>query len=289
MNPTAVTHFGGYEIENADAQTARIVILPFCYEKDPSYGTGSRDASLHILNASPQLERIDEETLIDWGRLPIRTAEPFYPTGEPEQAVMQMKERAAAVIENEQFLLSLGGDHAVSIGPVMAAGDRYPKIGVLQIDAHLDLRQEWNGSRFNHACVMRRVIGDMRLPAVQVGIRAVAPEEADYIKQQGLEPVFAHDIASQDDRWIDRIVARLPETVYLTIDLDGLDPAVIPATGTPEPGGLTYRQLIGLIKAVGKQRNVVAADITELAKIDGSHISEFTAAKIATKIFVHCI
>lgn len=288
MNP-AHAHFGGYEIENAAPESARIVILPFCYENAPSYGTGSKEAPLHIIAASEQLERLDEETLADWGRLPIHTGEPFYPPDDPQQAILQIKERAAEVLDRKQFLLSLGGDHAVTIGLVMAAQAAYPDIGVLQFDAHLDLRESWNGSRYNHACVMRRIIGDMHLPAVQVGIRAISPEEADYLKVHELKPVFAHNIDPYDNRWIQAAVECLPEKVYLTIDLDGLDPAVVPGTGTPEPGGLTYRQLIELVKAVGKNRTVIAADITELARIDGSNVSEFTAAKIAAKILVHCI
>jgi len=158
----------------------------------------------------------------------------------------------------------------------------------MQVDAHLDLRDEWNGSRYNHACVMRRVIEDVGLPAVQIGIRSFSPEEADYVRSRHLTPFYAHEINPRDNTWIERAVEALPENVYLTIDLDGLDPSVIPGTGTPEPGGLSYRQLVSLIRAVGKKRKVVAADINELAKIGGTQVSESTAAKIATKIFVYC-
>jgi agmatinase len=171
----------------------------------------------------------------------------------------------------------------------MAASKVHPDIGVLQVDAHLDLREEWNGSKYNHACVMRRVAEDIKIPFVQVGIRSFSQAEADYIKRRNLKPVFAHDIDPGDHKWIDRVVNGLPEKVYLTIDLDGLDPSVLPGTGTPEPGGLSYRQLVDLIKTVGQKKRVVAADITELSKIEGSHVSEFTAAKIATKIFVYCL
>ena len=176
----------------------------------------------------------------------------------------------------------------LSIGPVRAAARQYPDIGVLQFDAHLDLREKWNGSRFNHACVMRRVADDIGVPIVQVGIRSFSPEEADYIQLKGLRPFFAHGIDPIDPSWIQTVLEVLPQNVYLTIDLDGLDPGVLPGTGTPEPGGLSYRQLVNLIKAVGRHRTVIAADITELAPIEGSHVSEFTAAKIATKIFVNC-
>jgi len=188
-----------------------------------------------------------------------------------------------------KFLLALGGDHAVSIGLIRAASQAFPGVGVLQIDAHADLRREWNGSRYNHACVMRRVMEDLGLPAVQVGIRSFSPEEAEFMAQNGITPLFAHQIEAADCSWIEKVVAALPETVYLTVDLDGLDPSVVPGTGTPEPGGLSYRQVIALIREAGRQRRVVAADINELVKIEGTQVSEFTAARIATKIFVHCV
>lgn len=231
---------------------------------------------------------IDEETCINWGEIGIHTLAPLFPCRNPEQAVGQMKEAAQAVLKKQQFLLSLGGDHAISIGPIMAAAEIFPDLGVLQVDAHLDLRNTWNGSRYNHACVMRRVVEDMALPAVQVGIRSFSPEEADFIKDRKLSPVFAHQVSPNDLSWIQQAIDRLPEHVYMTIDLDGLDPSVLPGTGTPEPGGLLYRQLVGLIQAVGRSKRVVAADINELSKIEGTTVSEFTAAKLATKLIVYC-
>jgi agmatinase len=122
-----------------------------------------------------------------------------------------------------------------------------------------------------------------------VASRSFCAEEAELVRSRGLRPVYAHQMVPWDDAWIGQVVADLPPRVYLTIDLDGLDPAVLPGTGTPEPGGMSYRQLLALIRAVGRQRRVVAADITELAKIPGSQVSEYTAARIAAKIFVHCV
>jgi len=281
--------FGEPEYQLHDPESARAVVLPLCYENAVSYGTGTGSGPLHILKASVQLEMVDEETFINWGDIGIHTLPPLYPSQNPEQAVSQMKQAARAVLERRQFLLSLGGDHAIAIGPIMAAAEIFPNLGVLQVDAHLDLRNTWNGSRYNHACVMRRVVEDMALPVVQVGIRSFSSEEADFIRHRGLSPFFAHQIAQNDMSWIQQVVERLPEHVYMTIDLDGLDPSVIPGTGTPEPGGLLYRQLVGLIQAVGRSRKVVAADINELSKIEGTTVSEFTAAKLATKLFVYCL
>ena len=281
--------FGDAEIPAVGLDDAGIVVLPLCYENAPSYGTGSKEGPLHILNASTQLESIDEETLTNWGEAGIHTLPPLVPSNDPKKAVNEMKRAAAAVLVKNKFLLSLGGDHAISIGPIMAAAEIHPDIGVLQIDAHLDLRDTWNGSKYNHACVMRRVADDIEIPFVQVGIRSFSPEEAEYVKRKKLKPFYAHRIDPSDHYWISKIVHSLPKKVYMTIDLDGLDPSVLPGTGTPEPGGLSYRQLHNLIKAVGKERKVIAADINELVKIEGSQVSEYTAAKIATKIFVHCL
>ncbi|QTA91819.1 Agmatinase (Agmatine ureohydrolase) [Desulfonema magnum] len=280
--------FGGNEFQIPDIESARIVVLPLCYENAPSYGTGSGEGPFYILNASAQLECLDEESLVNWGLMNIHTLPPLIPSDDPEQAVKQMRSAAENVMRQNKFLLSLGGDHAISIGPMMAASAIYPDVGVLQIDAHLDLRDEWNGSRYNHACVMRRVAEDIKLPMVQVGIRSFSPEEAEFVKKKGFKPFYAHETDPLDNTWMEQVADALPEKVYMTIDLDGLDPSVIPGTGTPEPGGLSYRQVVRLIKAVGRKKKIVAADINELAKIKGTQVSEFTAAKIATKIFVYC-
>jgi len=285
----AFTPFGGDEIPQSDLAAARAVVLPLCYEKAVSYGSGTRDGPLHLLDASLQLERLDAETLVDWGAVGLHTRAPIYPSEDPRQAVTEMQAAAAPILAGGRFLVSIGGDHAVSIGPIQAVAERYPDLSVLQFDAHLDLRDTWNGSPYNHACVMRRVVDDMGLPIVQVGIRAMAPEEHDFIQARGIEPFLAFQIDSVDFGWIDRVVAGLSAHVYLTIDLDGLDPSVLPGTGTPEPDGLSFRQLVRLIAAVGRQRRVVAADVVELAKIPGTQVSEFTAAKIVSKILVHCV
>jgi agmatinase len=281
--------FGGTDNQAADIDNAEIVVLPLCYEKGASYGTGSGKGPFYLLDASTQLDCLDGESLMDWSEIEIHTLQPLFPTSDPKQAVKQMQQAAENVIIHNKFLLSIGGDHAVSIGPIRAAAKVHPDMGVLQIDAHLDLRDEWNESKYNHACVMRRVSEELKLPIVPVGIRSFSPEEADYMRQQNIKPFYAHEIDTYDNSWVEKVVEALPEKVYLSIDLDGLDPSVIPATGTPEPDGLSYRQLVNLIKTVGQQRKVVAADINELAPIEGSHVSEFTAAKIASKIFVYCL
>ena len=280
--------FGGPDVQHPDLETARIVVLPFCYEQAPSYGVGSGEGPYHITLASEQLEQFDEEALVEWGELPIHTLPPMRFSEPPEACIMRMKSAAKGVLEDKKFLLSLGGDHAISIGPILAASEIRPRLGVLQVDAHLDLRNEWNGSRYNHACVMRRVLEAGVGPVVSVASRAVSKEEYEVVNAYGLNPFYAHRIDPLNYSWIDDILDALPEEVYLTVDLDGLDPSEMPGTGTPEPGGLSYRQLVKLIQALGREKQVVAADVNELAKIEGSQVSETMAARVAEKIIVFC-
>jgi agmatinase len=288
--PPPFVHFGGDEVRPVPLSAARFAILPFCYESSPSYGTGSRFGPLHLLNASAQLEPLDEETLIPWADLPLHTAKPLYPSDHPEKAVQEMTAAAARAMDDGATPLILGGDHAVALGGITAAAERYPDLAVLQVDAHLDLRNIWNGSPLNHACVMRRAVDDLELPAAFVGTRAICREELDFIRRRDVSPFFAHDILARPDaEWIGEVVSSLPERVYLSFDLDGLDPAVLPGTGTPEPGGLGYRQAVALIRALGERRTVVGADFCELAPIPGSQVSEYTAARLVAKFLVHCL
>jgi len=279
--------FGGEAIHTPDIEHARVVVLPVYYEVAPSFGSGAGQGPYHLLQASRELECLDEETLVDWRDLGIHTLAGLFPGEDPEQAVMTIEEAAAKYLADGRFLFSIGGDHAIAIGLSRAVAARYPDVGVLQVDAHLDLRDQWNGSRYNHACVMRRIGEDLKLPFVQVGIRSFCPEEYDYIKSHHLYPFYAHNLSPNDDSWMDDVIYALPDNVYMSIDLDGLDPSVMPGTGTPVPGGMTYRQAVELIRRVGTEKNVVGADINELAKVEGSVVSEFTAAKLATKLFVY--
>ena len=287
IDDATTLRFGGDEVAPVPFESAPIVVLPLCYEGAVSYGTGCREGGLALLAASGQMECLDEQTLKPWVNRGIHTQAPCYPEGAPGEAVADMEAAADRILSAGKRLLSLGGDHAVSIGPITAAARRYPDMAVIQVDAHLDLRDTWNGSRFNHACVMRRAAADMGLRILPIGIRSVAPEERDFAAANGIVPVYAHQI-HDNGGWLNRIREGLPEKVYLTIDVDGLDPSIMPGTGTPEPGGLDYRQLLSLIHLLGRRTRVVAADIVELVKLPGNQVSEYTAARIAQKIITWC-
>jgi len=288
MKPPDFTPFAGPDYQAANLQSAKTVILPLCYENAPSYGSGSKYGPLHILEASVQLEDFDEEAEFELEKLSLHTLKPVFPSDDPNRAIIEMKTAAAAILSKNKFLLCLGGDHAISIGPIQAAAELYPDMGVLQIDAHLDLRNTWNGSRYNHACVMRRVVDDIGVPVVPVGIRSFSKEEADFIRRKKTLPFYAHRLPLWNNEWVQDVINCLPKRVYLTVDLDGLDPGVIPGTGTPEPGGLLYRQVVDLIRTLGSRRKVIAADINELVKIENTQVSEYTAARIASKILIYC-
>ncbi|PID73638.1 MAG: agmatinase [Desulfobacterales bacterium] len=277
--------FGGGEVAPVSLENARVAVLPVEWESAPSYGKGAGQGSRHILRASAELEALDEISFYPWADLPIHTLPLLRPPPDPRKAMDAIARAAAAAWHPDRFLLTLGGDHSVTIGVLEAAAERWPDAGILQIDAHLDLRDEWNGSRYNHACVMRRA-ADMGFSFVQAGIRAIAREEMDFLGRNRMRPFFAHDIDPADDVWISEIICALPPTIYISLDLDGLDPSVIPGTGTPEPDGLSFRQVRALIREAGRRRRIIGADITELAKIPGTRASEFTAARLAVKLIL---
>jgi agmatinase len=188
-------------------------------------------------------------------------------------------------IDDGKFVITLGGEHSITAGVVAAYRQAYPNepFTVVQIDAHGDLRHEYEGSIYNHACVMRRVV-DMGLPTVQIGIRAICKEEADLIKAKNLTVFRAREIAAQPD-WIERAIASIPtQKVFLTIDLDGIDPTIIPGVGTPEPGGLNWYSLTTFLWRVFETHEVIGGDVMELAPIGDSVVSEFTAAKLVYKL-----
>ena len=280
-------HFLEYDPESVNNPDAPYAVLPVPYERTVSFGRGTANAPKAILDASREIERFDEE-LLKAPRLRVQTLPAIdCRDGSEEQTLAAIRDAARGVLARRRFLMAFGGEHTITAPLVAAAQSVWDSLSVLHIDAHLDLRDEFRGSRLSHACVMRRVM-DLAVPVVHVGIRSLCAEEYRLVIDRGLSVFWAHDIvrAVQDD-WMEPIVRRLARRVYVSIDADGLDPAVMPGTGTPEPGGLAWHAITGLLRRVCAAREIVAADLVEVAPIPGTPVCEYTAARLAAKLMTY--
>ncbi|HTK82226.1 MAG TPA: agmatinase [Bacteroidota bacterium] len=286
------SNYLGIEDAQSTLKKSKVVILPIPYERTVSYGGGTDKGPKAILNASHYVEFYDEETRRQVHReLGIATVEPMkFGKKSDEQALEQIYETVRELLEAKKFVLSLGGEHTISQATIAAHAERYPDLSVLQIDAHSDLRMEYQESKFSHACVMARVaefIDPKNI--VQAGIRAQCIEEAAFIRRRRINTLYAHEIRNGKyskllKNWDDYAVDKLTGHVYVTFDVDGLDPSIMPATGTPEPNGLFWDETMRLLRKVGEKRNVVGCDIVELAPMKGLHHPDLTAAKLVSKM-----
>ena len=277
--------FGGAVPEPAAFDGARAVILPVPLDRTTSYVGGTRNGPREILQASSHMELWDDELEIDVHPAGIFTLpEMELPFGELPEVMQEIERVATEILSRDKFLVTLGGEHSITPPLVAAAAARYSGVGVLQIDAHADLRDEYMGTPHNHACAIRRTLAYAR--ATQVGIRSLSPEEAR--AAPGLPTTIFYDGRMRTDpAWIDRVVDTLPETVYITIDVDGLDPAIMPATGTPEPGGLSWYEATALLRATFERRTVVACDVVELSPLPGLMAPNFLCAKLVYKLLTY--
>jgi len=258
-----------------DETRARVAIISVPYDDTASWLKGTAGGPAAILDASQYVEVWDIETSSEPWREGIATLPPLAVEMPPEELADRVGESVGKVLDRGQLPVLLGGEHSVTIGAVRATAERYTSLSVLQIDAHADTRESYHGSTHNHACVMARA--RELCPIVQVGIRSVDTDEVPQLDESRV--FWAHEIQQDEQhRWIDRVVEMLTEHVYVTIDVDGFDPSVMPATGTPEPGGLSWYQVNELLAKVAANRRVVAFDVVEL--IPGHPPSAFTAAKL---------
>ncbi|MCA1994971.1 MAG: agmatinase [Coleofasciculus sp. S288] len=286
---TSVVPFLGSEIK-ASYEASRVVILPIPYEATTTYRKGCENGPDALLEASPQLEyyddELDRETCWD-ARIYTHCAiadtrhEGLISS---EEMLQVTRETVSQLIQDGKFVIALGGEHSITAGIVDAYRLASPEpFTVIQIDAHGDMRHEYEGSIHNHACVMRRVL-DMGLPTLPVGIRSVCKEEADLVKAKQIPVMWAREMAS-DPNWIERAISTIPtERVFITIDVDGIDPSLIPGVGTPEPGGLNWYALMTFLRRVFETHQVIGCDVMELAPIVDSVVSQFTAAKLVYKL-----
>jgi agmatinase len=277
--------FGGPALKPPTFETAKAIVLPVPFDRTTTYVPGTRNGPREIIQASTHMELWDEELGVDVHSSGILTLpEMELPFGEMAPVMDELRRVAAAILARDALLVTLGGEHSITPPIVEAAAARYRGLSVLQIDAHADLRDEYMGTRFNHACAMRRTLE--HAPLTQVGIRSLSAEEAEIVGRLDTRVFYDYDMR-RDPRWIDRVVERLADYVYVTIDADGLDPAIMPAVGTPEPGGLSWYETLSLLRAVFSRKTVVACDLVELCPLPGLIAPNFLCAKLVYKMITY--
>ena len=267
-------NFGGEEVKYS-YDASKIIIVPVPYDATSTYMKGADRGPRAILEASPALEFYDIETKGEAHKLGIYTLPPVITGDDPEEVTEEVRKCLAKLFAEGRFPVVIGGNHTVSIGAFRAAAGAFSNLTILQLDAHSDLRPIYEGSPLNHACAMARARESA--PVVQVGIRSMAAEELPYVDQQRI--FYAHDLWS-DNSLYRKALRLLSENVYITIDLDVFDPSVMPSTGTPEPGGPDYREIMFFLRDVIKQRNVVGFDVVELCPSEVNKAPDFMAARV---------
>lgn len=277
-------NFGGIdEEEYSSFDASRIVVWPVSYEGTVSYGTGTGGGAMAIVDASRNMELYEEETGAEVYKLGIHTLEEFESRETPETMMDSLYSRTKELLETDKFVCMLGGEHSVSAPVIKAHAEKFHDMSVLQIDAHADLRDTYDGTPHSHASIMARVVKDLRIPSVQVGIRSISADEARSINSGLPTKIFwAKDIVGKTN-WIDEAVDSLTDNVYLTIDIDGLDPSLVPTTGTPEPGGLGWYETLALIRTLAKKKRVVGMDLVEFSKTENSDAPAFLCSKLVYK------
>lgn len=259
-----------------------VAVLPVPYEATVSYMGGTRFGPRGLLHASRYVETYDHELDFEPYTVGVHTLpELVLPATGPESALRLLRQAMDGLLEAGKFVIMIGGEHSLSAPPILAHADRTGgTVSVLQLDAHPDLRAEYEGTPFSHACVMYRV--HERVDLVPVGIRSLTSEERTLMRDKGIPAVFAHELRGEE--WIDRVLSALGSSVYITIDVDYFDPALVPSTGTPEPGGGRWFPTLELLERVFRERQVVGCDVVELAPIPGLVAPDVMAAKLVYKL-----
>lgn len=275
-----------FQLDEAESRydTARAAVLPLPFERTTSYGKGTDAGPAAILEASQALELWDEELGTEPFRMGVATLPPFAPEAPDLGAALdEIRAEARRHLEAGKFLVALGGEHSLTSALAFAARDVHGEIGVVQLDAHADLRDTYDGTHWSHAAVMRRIV-DAGMSTLAVGIRSLSTPEAELVRERDLPVLWGRDLRSESllPRFRRRLEA-LPERVYLTFDIDYFDPALVPATGTPEPGGGDWYTTLALLRSLFRRKRVVAMDLVELAPVPGHPASDFLAAKLVYK------
>jgi agmatinase len=274
--------FAGLDPPYSNLQQAKTVILPIPYDSTSEWRGGSRHGPQAIIDASQYLELYDLEMDREIYKVGIATLPEVEPLlSSPQDMIDRVYQVIKGLIQSEKLVALLGGEHSLSLGAVRAFQEAFPRLSVLQLDAHADLRDEYLGTKYSQACVMRRIFE--LCPISQVGLRSLSREEKQFLTQHKLTPFYMSDLASKTAS-IDQIVDSLSEDVYVTIDVDVLDPSFMPAVGTPEPDGMSWRQVLDIIESVALHKHVVGFDLMEFCPGEGPASCAFLLAKLAYKL-----
>ena len=271
--------FAGIPKEYAEYEDASIVIIPVPYDGTSTYGKGADKGPEAIFQAAENMELYDIETNKEVYKNGIFIAPELTGYSSPEAMVSDVEQTVTKYINTGKFVALIGGEHSVSIGSISAFSRQFTDLTVLQLDAHSDLRPEYEGSKCNHACAMHEASFTTNL--VQVGIRSMDTVEIEFLKSENL--FTSYDIRT-NKYWKEDVINAIGDNVYITIDLDVFDPSIMPSTGTPEPGGLLWNETLDLLKMVFSNSNVIGCDIVELAPKEGIHAPDFMAAKLFYKL-----
>ncbi len=284
--------FASLDGDDADFERAAAAILPVPYDGTVSYRGGARDGPQAIIEASRYLELYEPDLELEpsqWGIATLLALEPD--VSGPEANIGRVEQAVGALADAGKLPVMVGGEHSLTLGAVRALAQRHSGLSVLQLDAHADMRDSYQGSPYSHACVMRRVreiVEDINV--VQAGIRSISTEEIEYIRDADITGVHLYTPGQYNDLpAIDELLAGLGETVYVTVDLDALDPSIMPAVGTPEPGGLSWQETLGILRAVAQRSRIIGFDVMELAPNEGPTHASFTAARLTYKLIGYAL
>jgi agmatinase len=259
-------------------EESRVVVLQAPLEQTTSYMKGTAEGPRALIEASHQVEFFDDELKVETYRRGIATLPPLkFKKDEPEAAVRLIEKQVGEILADNKRLAMIGGEHTVTVGAARAYRKHFSSLSVLHLDAHADLRESYEDSPLSHACAMARVRESC--PFVSVGIRSLCQEEHNSIQRDGLAVFDIHRMRG-DDSWMDEALSRLGDTVYITLDLDALDPSIMPAVGTPEPGGMSWNQTMGFLRRAFSEKVVVGFDVVELCPLPGAEYGVFGAAKL---------
>ena len=272
-------------IDNKFKFKEKVIIVPFGLEKTVSYGGGTKNGPKEIIKASHQVELYDEELNCEpFKKIGIKTLKPFKIKKNIDDAIKQISSINEKILDKKMFPMTFGGEHSITPGCIMPFSKKFKKICILHFDAHADLRESYNGEKFSHASAIRRCLDYPNISLISFGIRNISKSEIPYLKKNSskIKIYWAKDKNEWDLKKFKKLIKN--KTVYLTFDVDGLDASIMPATGTPEPGGLLWDETLKIIKIAAKNSKIVGADINELSPIKGFNSYNFLVAKLAYKI-----